>query len=213
MQGAAWLADSAGGTNTAALSYAAFELRLAIERLAVHYWVELLGRKLEEHDLRDIESFKKIEGRIYELGGHQNQINLHFEFMRVVLNFIKINWNLPTPNIGQLSRHWHACSELCHIGWSLACGDSQLRVDTFETLKEIHDSLASQVNGLVTWPAVHDGTFADLRNRFVSGHANPNDVRAYFEKTGVWARVEYKDGRTPEFVGDPIPPSGPVKAT
>ena len=213
IQGTAWLRESAGGANTAALSYAAFELRLAIERLAVHYWAELLGRKLEEHDLRDIESFKLIERRIYELGGHQKEINGHFEFMRVVLGLLKINGSLVTPNLRQLSKHWDECSELCHIGWSLACGNSQLRTDAFATLKEIQDSLTNQVTGLVTWPTVHDGAFADLRNRFVSGLANCDDVRAYLERIGVWARVEYKDGRASQFVGEPIPPSEPREAT
>ena len=62
-QGVAWLSASGEGENTAALSYAAFELRFAVERLAVHYWATLLDRKPEEQDLREIESFKRIERR------------------------------------------------------------------------------------------------------------------------------------------------------
>lgn len=84
-QGIAWLSASAEGENTAALSYAAFELRFAIERLAVHYWRALLNRTPEEKDLRDIESFKRVERRIYELAGHQREIDGHFEFMRICL--------------------------------------------------------------------------------------------------------------------------------
>jgi hypothetical protein len=68
-QAVAWLAASAEGENTAALSYAAFELRFAVERLGIHYWAALLDRKVEEQDLLDIESFKRVERRIYELGG------------------------------------------------------------------------------------------------------------------------------------------------
>ena len=73
------------------LSYAAFEFRLAIERLAVHYWAELLSRPLEEKEVRDLPSFKRIENRIYELGGHQKEIDGHFEFMRVLLRLLKID--------------------------------------------------------------------------------------------------------------------------
>ena len=212
VQGTAWLTESARGANTAALSYAAFEFRLAIERLAVHYWAELLGRKLEENDLRDIKSFKRIERRIRGLGGHQMKINGHFEFMRVVLGLLKINVRLLTPNLGQLSKHWGKCSELCHIGWSLACGDSKFRTDAFITLEKIQGSLANQAGSLVTWPIIHDAAFADLRNRFVSGLADPGDVRAYLEKTGAWASVEYKDGRAPEFAGEAIPPREPEES-
>jgi hypothetical protein len=212
-QGTAWMAESALGTNTVALSYAAFEFRLAIERLAVHYWAELLDRKLEEKDLRDIESFKRIEKRIYELGGHQKEINGHFEFMRVVLGLLKIPGDLPTPNLGQLSSYWHDCSKLCHIDWSLACGDLQFHAKVFAALQAIEKSLTEQVRGLVTWPKLPDGSFADLRNRFVAGGATADDVRAYLEQTGAWTRVVYKDGRPPEFVGEPIPPGPKTKTT
>lgn len=70
-QGLAWLSASGNGENTAALSYAAFELRFAVERLVIHYWAALLDRKPEEQDLRDIQSFKRVERRIYELAGHR----------------------------------------------------------------------------------------------------------------------------------------------
>ena len=55
------MSASGAGENTAALSHAAFELRLAVERLAAHYWATLLDRKPEEQDLREIESFKRVE--------------------------------------------------------------------------------------------------------------------------------------------------------
>jgi len=41
-QGETWLSVSAEGENSAALSYAAFELRFAVERIAIHYWAALL---------------------------------------------------------------------------------------------------------------------------------------------------------------------------
>ena len=91
LQGQTWLTESAEGENTAALSYAALELRFAAERLAVHYWRALLGRRPVEVELRDIASFKRIENRIYELAGHQKEIDGHFEFMRVILSAMKID--------------------------------------------------------------------------------------------------------------------------
>jgi hypothetical protein len=51
-QGSAWLAQSEEGTSTVALSYAAFEFRLAIERLGILYWAQLLDRPLEEQEIR-----------------------------------------------------------------------------------------------------------------------------------------------------------------
>ena len=98
-QGSTWLAQSSGGANTVALSYAAFEFRLAIERLGVHYWSDLLSRPLEDEDIRGLPSFKRIENRIYELGGHQKDIDGHFEFMRVVLRILKIDRTIATPKL------------------------------------------------------------------------------------------------------------------
>ena len=95
VQGAAWLQESDQGANTGVFSYAAFEFRLAIERLAVHYWAQLLGRRPQAKDFHEIRSFKRIERRIYELGGHQREIDGHFEFMRIVLSLLEIKRDFP----------------------------------------------------------------------------------------------------------------------
>ena len=205
-QGRAWLADSAEGANTAALSYAAFEFRLAIERLGVHYWLELLARPLEEKDLREMRSFRRIENRIYELGGHQKEINGHFEFMRTVLHLLKIERTLPTPNLTKLSSYWHKCSELCHIGGSLSSNDPQLMRAIFSDLEQIESALVEQVSGLVGWPAIADDGFRQLRTDFTAARANAADIERYLQKTGAWARVQYQDDRAAEFIGKAIPP-------
>lgn len=205
-QGIAWLSASAEGEDTAALSYAAFELRFAIERLAVHYWRALLNRKPEEQDLRDIESFKRIERRIYKLAGHQKEIDGHFEFTRVVLRAMKIDATLHTPQIGRLSSHWHECSELCHIGWPLACSVPEERRRAFANLTEISGSLSAHVSSL-GWPVLQDSAFAELRNRFIAGDASSEDVLAHIQRTGLWARAEFPDGRAAQFVGEPVAPS------
>lgn len=207
-QGVAWLSVSEKGERTAALSYAAFELRVAVERIAIHYWAALLDRKLEEQDLRDIKSFKRVERRINELGGHQLEIDRHFSFMRIVLQSMKIDTPLHAPNIGLLSKHWHDCSELCHIAWPLSCASPEVRTAAFSSLTGIADTLSVYVQNL-GWPILKDAAFADLRNRFTAGDATQDDVLAYLKNTGVWARAEFTDGRKPQFVGEPVPPIEP----
>jgi hypothetical protein len=203
-QGVAWLSASDEGENTAALSYAAFELRFAVERLAIQYWATLLDRTPEEKDLRDIESFKRVERRIYELAGHQGEIDRHFAFMRVVLGAMKIDGPLHTPQIGALSKYWHACSELCHIAWPLSCAVSRVRTTAFSTLTEVAEMLSAHVQSL-GWPVLEDAAFVELRNRFVAGEATADDVLAHLQRTGIWARAVYTDGRAPQLVGEPVP--------
>jgi hypothetical protein len=43
---------------------------------------------------------------------------------------------------------------------------------------------------------VKDADFNKLRDRFVAGKANDDEIRSYLKKIGVWARVGYTDGRT-----------------
>lgn len=210
-QGVAWLAESAGGNNTAALSYAALELRFAVERLAVHYWRTLLDRKLEEHDLRDLGSFKRIEQRIYELAGHQKQINGQFEFMRIILGAMNIDMSFQTPKIGELSSHWHTCSELCHIAWPLSSGVPELKIAAFKSLTAVSQSISEHVNS-IGWPTIQDPAFSELRKQFIAGEVSPDDVLAHVRKIGVWASAEFPDGRPAQFVGDPIAPSTPESA-
>lgn len=202
-QGVTWLSLSNKGENTAALSYAAFELRFAVERLAVHYWAILLDRAPEEDDLRDIESFKRVERRIYELAGHQLEIDGHFAFMRIVLGAIKIDTPFPTPQISALSKYWHECSELCHIAWPLSCAVPEIRSGAFSMLTEVAEALLIHVKSL-GWPVIKDSAFTELRNRFISGKATTEEVLAHLQQTGVWARVKYTDGRPPQFVGEPV---------
>ncbi len=203
-QGVAWLSASGEGENTAALSYAAFELRFAVERLAVHYWAALLDRKPEEQDLREIESFKRVERRIYELAGHQREIDGHFAFMRVVFGAMKIDAPFHTPQIGALSKYWHECSELCHIAWPLSCAVPEVRAAAFSMLTEVAEVLSAHVQSL-GWPVLKDSAFAELRNRFIAGEATAEDVLAHVQRTGIWARAEYTDGRSSHFVGEPVP--------
>ena len=206
-QAAAWLTASADGENSAAISYAALELRFGVERLAVHYWAVLLDRKLEENDLREIESFKRIERRIYDLAGHQRLIDRHFDFLRVVLSALNVDVPFRTPNIGQLSSYWHTCSEYCHIGWPLSTAVAEARQNAFARLTAICESIAADVNSL-GWPLVKDAAFEELRRQFVAEAVTSEEVLAHLRKTGIWAKVEYPDGRPAQFIGNAIPPDG-----
>jgi len=204
-QGLAWLSVSEEGENTTAISYAGLELRFAIERLAIHYWIALLDRKLEAHDIHDIGSFKRIENRIYELGGHQKEIDDHFEFMRIVHGALKIDGSFSTPHMGKLSKYWHACSEYCHIAWPLSCSLQEARNDAFENLTEIATDLTANIRSL-GWPILKDVAFVELRNNYINGEISSDDVLKYLKKIGVWAVVKPSGEAPAQFVGTPIPP-------
>lgn len=207
-QGITWLSASNCGQNTAALSYAAFEFRFAIERLALHYWTILLNRRFEESDLREIGSFKRIERGIYKLAGHQKDIDRHFEFMRIFIGALKIDIPLHTPNIGELSRLWHERSELCHIGWPLACSVDEVRKGSFSKLTET-STLLSTLVGSLGWPMLQDASLSELRNRFVADKASVKDVTNYIHQKGLWASVEYPNRKPPKFIDEPVAPNAP----
>lgn len=111
------MAASSNGEHTTLLSYAAFELRLEIERVAL----ELLARmqRLTAEDWNTLQSFGKMEARIYQLEGHQRHIDRKIELSNVMLEALQVDWRLQPINLGELRRAWHECSELCHITWSL----------------------------------------------------------------------------------------------
>lgn len=204
-QAKAWLGCSADGENTAALSYAALELRYAAERLLVHYWATLLNRPLKGSDFDTIRSFQGLQAAIYELGGHQREINAHFEFMHIFATAMKFDIPVVTPQIGKLANLWHTCSEVCHVAWVLACTAPELRAETFKALSDGVE-LVLTLSSSLGWPIPQDSEFSELRRRFVAGDATEDDVLAYMKRVGVWAKVEYPDGRPSEFVGQAIPP-------
>lgn len=209
-QGDTWLAMSAEGQNTAMLTYAAFEFRLGIERIAVSYWSTLLQRKVEADDFRDIRSFKKLEKRIYELAGHQMEIDRHFDLVRILLAALGIDDVIETPKIGQLSSFWHYCSELCHVGWSLSVGSHDAHKATFETLSDMSLTLWRFIRSL-GWPIVKDPEFSNLRDRFVTGNACADDVVEFVQRRGLHARKTFNDGREAEPYGETIAASSDVR--
>ncbi len=204
IQGGAWLSQCAGGANTALLSYAALEFRLAIEKVAVFYWATLLNRPPEDKDMEVIGSFRHIQSKIYELGGNQLKINRHYDFMKIFMAAMKMDLPFHTPNIGLLQKHWSECSELCHVGWPLSCGALGIGELVFNQLVEVEKEVKLHVSSL-GWPVLHDPMIIALRDRFVEGSAIDEDVVAYLRSVGLWARAEFPDGRPHQFVGQPVP--------
>jgi hypothetical protein len=206
-QAAAWLSMSDNGKSTSYLSYAAFELRLAAERLVLQYWADLHPNGIEERDLCDIKSFKSIQARIYELGGNQKEINALFSFYAILMKILQIPSQIVAPNIGHLQRYWHDCSELCHIAWSIASYDAAVQQEQYLLLSHIQAELQQCMNSIIGWPNISDAAFIELKDRFVAGQAHEEDVRAYLKRTGVWAKYTPSDGRPSSFVGKAIPPA------
>jgi hypothetical protein len=137
--------------------------------------------------------------------GATSQIDLHFAFMRVVLKALKLDADFQTPNVGFLSKYWHKCSELCHIAWPLSSGTVDSRQQAFLALTEVAQALAIQVRSL-GWPILRDATFGALRDEFLAGKASEADVESHVRKRGLWARVEFTDGRPSEFAGEAVLP-------
>lgn len=202
----AWLDTVAAPTDSTAIAYAAFELRLAIERIGLEYYRRIRGNVLDESDLSTLASFKRMENRIYELEGHQQVLDAKLEFMSIVMRAMQAPVVLARPNLGRLSRHWHECSDLCHVTWTLsAATNPQLTLQSKEQLVTIHAYILSLTESLVSWPVIHDPAFAALRDEFVAGRATESDVMAYLKKVGIWARL-MRPGQPSEFVGTAIPP-------
>ena len=164
------------------------------------------GSALTEDDLYTASSFKRIERAIYDLAGHQREIDLHFEFMAMLIAELKIEVPVIPPQIGRLSNYWHESSELCHVAWPIASQTPELPGKVFEGLTEMVNEVAL-LNSSIRWFTFHEAAIDQLRRDFVVGKATLDDARAHLRRTGVWAKVEYPDGRPSHFVGEAIPPS------
>ena len=205
-EGKSWLTSYAY-KNTTAITYAAFEFRLAIERIVLQYWSALIPGGIEALNLQDIRSYKSIEKRIFQVAGHQKKIDSKFEFTRIIFGALKIDQPIITPKLGQLSKYWHDCSELCHIAWSLVCGNQEIEDIAHKTLKEISDFLKVHIDGGAIWGRLENLPFKELENDFVEGRATEEDVLNFLKEKGILARIEYNDDRPNQFVGEAIPPS------
>lgn len=205
-EGKAWLKESKRGKRCTALSYAAFEFRLAIERIIFQYWYTINNNELKEDNIKDVRSFKRMQNKIYTLGGVQKTINKHFEFVQILLDSLQTGDKLIPPDLGKLHKSWDTCSELCHITWTIAPKDLKLKRNIFYELEEIHNLLSSYTSGLTSWPQVVDENLKKVQHQFIDGEISENDVRKYLSEIGLWAlQTDHNNKR--KFVGEPIEPN------
>lgn len=206
-EGKAWIASSRRGKRCTALSYAAFEFRLAIERIEFQYWYTINNNEINIENFNDVRSFTRMQQKIYDIGGHQQEINKHFEFMQIVLDSLKINVNLITPNLGQLHKYWQNCSELCHVPWTITPKTIDLRKKILNELEEISDCLSKYISGLMSWPNIVDDDFKKIQNQYIIGTLNRDVVHKHLKRMGLYAIHSSNDERKNEFIGTAIKPN------
>src|SRR4051812_12554347 len=112
-QGRAWLQASQMGANSTPVAYAAFEFRLAIERVALEFLVRVQGTEQTKADLSRLRSYKAVEKQIRRLAGHQRTIDRSIQFQNLLLEAAGAKFTIIPIQISKLSRHWHECSEFC----------------------------------------------------------------------------------------------------
>lgn len=204
-QASAWLVASDTGRNSVPLAYAAFELRFAIERLAVHYWAGLVVGTEAEAELMNIGAFKSIEGRIYELAGHQREINRSIDFIELMCGMVGINLPIGRPNLPVLKKHWHSCSEMCHIGWALACIAPEVRIQSHAVLVKVAADLEEMLNGMLGLPKIHDAATKEIERAFVAGTITADEAKRQLAKRGLCAELTPKPGDDPISMGTDVP--------
>jgi len=207
-EGKKWLSKSHNGERSTALAYAAFEFRLALERIIFQYWYILKSDDIKDKDINDIRSFKTMQNRIYEISGYQKIINKKFEFARIPLEMLKIKPTLITPDFGKMHKNWSDCSELCHLGWTLVADDKKIVKEQYITLTNISIFLTDCINGLVSWVKIKDQAHKELEEQFVNEEISTDQVREKLRKKGLWARTEFENNAQPnEFIGEAVPPT------
>jgi hypothetical protein len=184
--------------DTTAVSYAAFELRLEIERIGVEYLKAVNGGRID--DARVIESFKRLEKRIYSQDGHQGEIDKKLEFLEIFFGALKIPIKLVRPNFGRLADCWHRCSRYCHISWTLAATHEPAKVFplAIADLTEVKAYLSPFTLERLAWPGSLNEEFTELRDRFARGEVTGEQVLAEIHRQGVYMSLEYS-GQEPQL--------------
>jgi hypothetical protein len=203
-QARAWLDVSDDGKHAVPLCYAAFEIRLFVERICMQYYATLVGLKTDPYTLG---YFDRMKNEIFNLAGHQKTIDQQFEFARAMLKILKIPASMPTPNLGRLSAIWHDCSDPCHIFWNMAAatGVEYPKYDPFSDLTGYASELDVYVGATAYWMQTSDARLDDIRARFKGGADGEEELRKYFAKTGLNAEFVPTEGAMPQPVGTPIP--------
>ena len=188
-QARAWLDAVENRKNSAFVSYAAFEIRLAVERICMQYYVKLIENKTAKLNPSKLQSFKSMQKEITRIVGKQDIINKQFEFARTVLKLLGINISMPTPNFERLIKIWADCSDPCHISWNLieASGKEFPNFDPVADLTAYANELDTYIAATAYWFQIHDNGLANLRNRFECGENIKAELNEYLQKTGMKA--------------------------
>jgi hypothetical protein len=211
-QARAWLERSEEGRHAIPLSYAAFELRLAVERICMEYYVKILGSEESKKNQHELGSFKKMKARIFSVAGHQSEINKHFEFTRCIFEALRIEVPVSTPNLGRLSAIWHECSEPCHIFWNIAESREVFDAVTVEDPKYTPyadlvgyaEELASIASSTITWMQVMNPDLVKLMKALEPTENCAQAVRDHFANEGLHAVFHPGDGSPSFSVGTAI---------
>lgn len=204
-----WLAASAHGAHSTPLAYAAFELRLEVERVALELLVRMRGDALIPEDHESIRAFGKMENKIYELEGHQRTLDRKIAFFNTMLDALQVDWRCQPINVGRLRSWWHYCSELCHVTWTLIADSKEgphASEQAFEELSQIREQLGTLITKGISWPRIADASFAKLQADYLENRTGDVEVRAWLSERGLWASKVSADGSS-EFVGVAVPPT------
>jgi hypothetical protein len=199
--GTDWLKASGEGRNANALVYCAFEYRLALERIGLELFLAIRsGTTLEEADYRVVNKLKNIQNRIYRLVGNQREIDLHIEYLNILLEALGQPFQIARVDLGRVMRLWHQCSEVCHMQLSAdqAWQDETFRQRVYADLVEVKEFLDSilddNLNLLLTWAKAADGLGKELRDSYGRGEATRDDILYKLREMGVWMRIKASDG-------------------
>lgn len=208
-QAQAWLAVADRSKNTAVLCYAAFEIRLAVERICMEYYIKLVGSVKAKANPNGL-NFKAMKAQIFENAGNNKQIIDSFEFTRALLRVLNIAAKAPTPDMGRLSAIWHDCSEACHVFWN--CGAATGKWPSSYTPQSDLEAYIAELevftDATATWMRVQDASFEALQVKFTAERMSDEELKHELSKNGAFAVIERSDG-TKQFVGTPIPPRQP----
>lgn len=203
----AWLAASEAGKQTTLLAYAALELRLEAERVALELLIHVGRDRMSSDTILEVaRSFRHAGEKIYELEGHQRMIDRKVAFSNILTQAINAPHLVQAVNVGRLRAIWHGCSELCHIMWSFAAEAPDSGANAFSELSGFAGELRSIVDAGISWMSPGEGAVLELRDAFVRGTIGEAEVRAWIERVGLWGSIVGPDGRMNAVLGA-VPPT------
>lgn len=184
------------------VSYAALELRFAIERLTIHYWFLALNRKPTDDEIENL-GFKHVRPKLQAAAKRPMALR-RLELIKILLDALKLDVTLEPPDISKIHRYWDACGEMLHAPWTLGASLQEVQTDAFRQLSEIHEYLVKLAT-TPTWPNF-EGEFGVLADRFLAGEIGESEIREVILKSGMHATYYPPNGGDAMFVGEPVVP-------